>query len=416
VTGTADSFDPNADGSLQAIAVQADGRIVTGGDFLNIGGQPRNFLARLDATTGAADAFNPNPNERVHALAAQADGRILAAGFFSSIGGQPRNHIARLDGTGAADAFNPNPSSSFPAYVHSMAVQADGKILAGGIFTSIGGAPRSKFARLSNDTAARQDLVITRTAVTWRRGGSSPDLARVTFEYSTDNVNYTLLGHGTASGSDWTLTGLSFSAGQNFYVRARGYYRTGLHNGSESITESVRNAYLAPLQLSTAVSGKTHGDSGTFFIALPLTGEPGVECRASGGDHTFVFTFNNNVLSGTASVTAGTGAVSGSPVFAGNSMTVNLSGVADVQKITVALSGVTDALGQVLPSTAVSANMLIGDINSSKVVNASDIGEVKTKSGRPVTAANFRADVAVSGRINVADIALVKSSSGQSVP
>ena len=106
-------------------------------------------------------------------------------------------------------------------------MQADGKILAGGVFTSIGGQPRSHFARLSNDTAALQNLAVTQTTITWTRGGSSPQFTRVTFEYSTDNVNYTPLGNGTPAGSNWTLTGLNLPTGQNFYIRARGYYRSG---------------------------------------------------------------------------------------------------------------------------------------------------------------------------------------------
>ena len=48
-----------------AIAVQADGKILAGGAFTSIGGQTRNFIARLDATTGAADSFNPNANAPV---------------------------------------------------------------------------------------------------------------------------------------------------------------------------------------------------------------------------------------------------------------------------------------------------------------------------------------------------------------
>jgi hypothetical protein len=76
----------------------------------------------------------------------------------------------------------------------------------------------------------------------------------------------------------------------------------------------------------------------------------------------------------------------------------------------------TDSAGAVLPNTAVSVNMLIGDVDGSKAVNASDIGAVKAQSGLPVTATNFRADVAVSGAITASDIALVRSSSGQTVP
>jgi len=158
----------------------------------------------------------------------------------TSIGGQTRNFIARLDATtGLADSFDPNANG----IVNSIAVQADGKILAGGFFTSIGGQTRNYFARLSNDTAALQNLAVTQTTITWTRGGSSAQFTRVTFEYSTDNVNYTPLGNGTATGSNWTLTGLNLPTGVNIYIRARGYYRSGYQNGSESITESVRNAF-----------------------------------------------------------------------------------------------------------------------------------------------------------------------------
>ena len=98
----------------------------------SIGGQPRNYIARLDATTGLADSFDPNANDYVYSIAVQADGKILAGGAFTSIGGQTRNYIARLDATtGLADSFDPNANSG----VYSIALQADGKILVGGSFT-----------------------------------------------------------------------------------------------------------------------------------------------------------------------------------------------------------------------------------------------------------------------------------------
>ena len=75
----------------------------------SIGGQPRNRIARLDPTTGLADSFDPNADASVSAIAVQADGKILVGGHFTSVGGQTRNHIARLDPTtGLADSFNPN--------------------------------------------------------------------------------------------------------------------------------------------------------------------------------------------------------------------------------------------------------------------------------------------------------------------
>jgi hypothetical protein len=174
----------------------------------------------------------------------------------------------------------------------------------------------------------------------------------------------------------------------------------------------------APVQLTDAVSRKTHGTAGTFDVDLPLSGEPGVECRTggAGGNHTFVFTFTNNVVSGNASVTSGVGSVSGSPTFSGNTMTVNLTGVSDVQQITVTLSNVTDCFGSVLPNTPVSANMLISDTNGNKTVNASDVAQVKGQSGAPVSGSNFREDVTADGSINSSDIGLVKVNVGHALP
>ena len=272
-TGLADSFDPNAGNIVFVVAVQGDGKILAGGffsGFNGIGGAPRNFIARLDPTTGLADSFNPNANNTVGVIVVQADGKILAGGSFNTIGGAGRNRIARLDATaGLADSFDPSSDGQ----ILSIAVQGDGKILAGGSFSVIGGQGRNDFARLSNDTAALQNLAVTQTTITWTRGGSSPQFRRVTFEYSTDNVNYTALGNGTAAGSNWTLTGLSLPTGQNIYIRARGYYPSGNQSGSESIAESVRNAFITlPPTPTLVVSRKTHGGAGTFDINLPLTG------------------------------------------------------------------------------------------------------------------------------------------------
>jgi hypothetical protein len=179
----------------------------------------------------------------------------------------------------------------------------------------------------------------------------------------------------------------------------------------------VRNAFFGgPLQLTGAVSRKTHSSAGTFDIPLPLTGTVGVECRNGGGNYTLVFTTSNSLVSGNASVTTGTGSVLGSPTFDANTMTVNLTGVVNVQKITVTLSGVTDGYGQVLPDTAVSVNMLIGDTTGNKTVNASDVAQTKGQAGMQATSANFREDVTVSGSINASDVSQVKANLGTALP
>jgi subtilisin family serine protease len=175
-------------------------------------------------------------------------------------------------------------------------------------------------------------------------------------------------------------------------------------------------AAVQQLALTEALSRKTQGTAGTFDVPLPLTGEPGVECRSTGGKFTFVFTFSSNVVSGSAAVTSGRGRLQGSPIFSGSTMMVNLKGVTDVQKITVTLSNVTSDTSQVLPDTAVSANMLIGDTTGDKTVSNSDVTQTRGQVGLPVSASNFREDVNIDGAITSADVSLVRSDLGHTLP
>ena len=106
----------------------------------------------------------------------------------------------------------------------------------------------------------------------------------------------------------------------------------------------------------------------------------------------------------------------GSPTFSGNTMTVDLTGVTDVQMITVTLTGVTDVFSQVLADTPVNMTLLIGDTTGNGSVNGGDVAQTKGQASVPVTGANFRNDVTINGSINAGDVALVKSKSGNHVP
>ena len=368
--------------------------------------------------TGLADSFNPNANislDGVYSMAVQADGKILVGGAFTHIiGGQTRNRIARLDATtGLADSFNPNAND----FVYAVAVQADGKILAGGGFTTQHRRTDAQlFARLSNDTAALQNLAVTPTTVTWTRGGSSPQFTRVTFESSTDNVNYTPLGNGTAAGSNWTLTGLNLPTGQNIYIRARGYYRGGYQNGSESITESVRNAFISPAPTPTQVVSRKLHSGAPFDINLPLAGNSGIECRSGGAtnDYQVVFTFPSAVTFNNAGVTAGTGTLSSSSGSGTTTVTVNLTGVTSAQRITVRLLAASD--GTNTGNVDIPMAVLVGDTTGNGTVSASDVSQTKLQSGQLVTGTNFRTDVNANGSINAGDVSLVKSKTGTALP
>jgi len=69
--------------------------VYTGGDFTTIGGQTRNYIAAIDASTGLATSWNPNPNVYVYALTLSGS-TLYAGGDFASLGGVPRAHIAGI--------------------------------------------------------------------------------------------------------------------------------------------------------------------------------------------------------------------------------------------------------------------------------------------------------------------------------
>jgi uncharacterized delta-60 repeat protein len=141
-------FNPNMDRGVRSLVVQANGKVLIGGDFETVGGVARNKIARLNADGSLDTGFNPNANNEVYSLAVQADGKVLIGGFFTSVGGVTRNRIARLNADGSLDTgFNPIANES----VSSLAVQADGKVLIGGGFTSVGGVERNGIARLNAD-------------------------------------------------------------------------------------------------------------------------------------------------------------------------------------------------------------------------------------------------------------------------
>jgi hypothetical protein len=170
-------------------------------------------------------------------------------------------------------------------------------------------------------------------------------------------------------------------------------------------------AQIAPMAQS-AVSRKTHGAAGTFDIPLPLTGNVGVECRTGGStnDYQLIINFATTVTVESASVTSGTGSVSSFSV-SGSQVTVNLTGVTNVQRITVTLFNVNNG-----GNVSVSMGVLVGDVNGNATVSAADVALTKSRVGQTVSSSNFREDVNANGVINSVDVAQVKSKVGTALP
>ncbi|HEY1112749.1 MAG TPA: T9SS type A sorting domain-containing protein [Chitinophagaceae bacterium] len=152
--GLDNSFNPTtgANGTIQALAVQADGRILIGGDFTSYRGTARNRIARLSGNGNIDATFDPGTgtNQGISALTLAGDGKIFIGGSFTAYDGTSRNRIARLYPDGSLDtSFNRGTGAKGP--VLSVSMQADSKLIVAGDFTTYNGMPRNRIARLNSD-------------------------------------------------------------------------------------------------------------------------------------------------------------------------------------------------------------------------------------------------------------------------
>ena len=148
------SFQPDtgANTAVEAVSVQSDGRIIIGGGFASVNGTARDGLARLNADGSLDEAFNPDFGVEGQPLTivAQADGKLVVGGDFNQVGENVRNYIARLDTDGSDDpGFVPREGT---LSVAALAIQpGDGEVLVGGNFSEVGGAAINALARLNTD-------------------------------------------------------------------------------------------------------------------------------------------------------------------------------------------------------------------------------------------------------------------------
>lgn len=289
------SFSLKAESFVEDIVIQPDGKIILAGRFTTIGGVARNAIARFNSNgtidsgfaplishsegyySGPDDAtqiknkfadFNGTTSEyslsiraSVLRLALQADGKIILFGLFDRWGTSPvPANLMRLNADGTRDTTfsasvdrgagvnyqepdHPDPSYRRPYtawHNAGLALQADGKVLIGGQFTTVNGTSRAVMARLNNGAAIQSISFPGWTGAVWNRSGTCPELLGVTFEASTDGGNnWTLLGQAGRIGttSNWQMTGLNLAPG---FLRARGLTHRG------GLVEQVQ-AYNPPI-------------------------------------------------------------------------------------------------------------------------------------------------------------------------
>ncbi|MFA6046313.1 MAG: hypothetical protein WC718_15115, partial [Phycisphaerales bacterium] len=133
-----------------ALALMPNGDLIAAGRFCMAGGVAANNIARWNGSewsplgTGMSDGQSAS----VYALAVTPDGELIAAGHFGYAGVVEANNIARWNGSvwapfgsGVGGGSYQNPR------VSALVVMPNGNLIAGGYFTTAGGAACSNIAR-----------------------------------------------------------------------------------------------------------------------------------------------------------------------------------------------------------------------------------------------------------------------------
>ena len=140
------------DRGIYSMVLQDDGKIIVGGYFGSYNGTTVNKIVRLntdgtiDINFSAGDGFD----QEINCLELQSDGKIIAGGTFTSVDGYSRNRIVRLHTDGSVDE-NFQVGAGFDSRVFSLAIQPDGKIIAGGLFVNYDGTSINRIIRLNTD-------------------------------------------------------------------------------------------------------------------------------------------------------------------------------------------------------------------------------------------------------------------------
>lgn len=149
------------DGAVFDIAITPQNRIYVGGNFNNIAFQSKRKIGRLLPNGDLDAAFSQNgtgANNEVRAVKLSPQSKVLMCGNFGTYNNTSIVRVARLDSAGQIDTeFDPGTGPDGEPF--NLSLQPDGKIIICGSFDSYNGTARGKIARLYNCLTPQPDSI-----------------------------------------------------------------------------------------------------------------------------------------------------------------------------------------------------------------------------------------------------------------
>ena len=181
----ADPFGAGANAILRALAVSPEGDLFVGGDHTSLAGVSGNRIHKWDVSGAVATAVGGNGqlNAECRALAFAPDGKLYAGGDFTTASGNTVNRIAIWGGSDWLAM-----QSGVDNDVHSLA-WIDGLLWLGGVFANTSSTPALSLPRLGiwNGSAfVRSDITLPGSPTVSAIAGQDKDV---------------YIGHGTAGAS-----------------------------------------------------------------------------------------------------------------------------------------------------------------------------------------------------------------------
>ncbi|MBX2904097.1 MAG: T9SS type A sorting domain-containing protein [Chitinophagales bacterium] len=146
---------------VHALELQPDGKTLTGGNFSHYNLQAKNKLVRLHPN-GDIDAqfyIDAGANSAVRALKLLNGGEVLIAGNFTTFKGVATNRLVKVSADCTVNTADFVTGTGTDDEIYCLEIQDDGKILLGGFFSSYNNFPVHKLARLYNCLTPQPDSI-----------------------------------------------------------------------------------------------------------------------------------------------------------------------------------------------------------------------------------------------------------------